>query len=448
MSTFMSTGTFTGTSTSTSTGASTQEGAEPAQGVYRTVTTCRVCGSERWQDVISFGRVPLANGFLEPADSYPDEGAYPLEVVSCRECRLLSLTAVVDPQVLYRTYSYVTSDSETMARHMRTVVELSRERLPAGDGLVVELGSNTGDQLLAFKEAGLRVLGVDPARNLATIAEERGVPTVAEYFDSATAKAVAAEHGKASLILGRHVFAHIDNVADVLAGARELLAEDGLFTVEVPYAVDLVERRAFDTIYHEHLSYFLISTLDRLFARHGLRTVDVRRMAVHGGSVLVSAGFADGPWRTHERVRELIDLERDGGYLSDGVYEEFAAGVEKICAELTDLVRSLVADGHRIAGYGASAKGTTLLSVLGLGRGELEFCTDTTPQKQGRVTPGTHIPVLAPEDVVRPPDYYLLLAWNYAEEILRKESDFLDAGGGFVIPVPEPRVHLRAVTAR
>ncbi|NJQ03814.1 class I SAM-dependent methyltransferase [Streptomyces zingiberis] len=417
--------------------------------VVRFVTDCRVCGGERWQKVISFGRVPLANGFLEEADSYPHEEAYPLEVVSCRDCRLLSLTAVVDPQVLYRTYSYVTSDSETMRQHMRTVVRLCGHhtgRRPGG--LVVELGSNTGDQLLAFQETGARVLGIDPARNLAAIAEERGVPTLAEYFGSALAATVADEHGKASLILGRHVFAHIDDLADVLAGVRALLAPDGLFTIEVPYAVDMVERLEFDTIYHEHLSYFLISTLDTLFARHGLRTVDVERLAVHGGSVLVSAGFADGPHPTGERVRELIDHERAAGYLSDGVYQEFATRVRHTCAELTRLVRDLVADGKRVAGYGASAKGTTLLNVCGLGRDELEFCTDTTPQKQGKVTPGTHIPVVAPQAVRRPPDLYLLLAWNYAEEILRREAAFLDAGGGFVLPVPEPTVRTGAVTAR
>ncbi|MEU6083138.1 class I SAM-dependent methyltransferase [Streptomyces sp. NPDC047108] len=415
----------------------------------RFVTACRVCGSERWQQVVSFGKVPLANGFLDADGSHEDEEAYPLEVISCRTCRLLSLTAVVDPQVLYRTYSYVTSGSETMARHLRTVVRLCGKRVDlAGGGLVVELGSNTGDQLLAFRAAGARILGVDPARNLAAIAVDRGVPTLPEYFDSATARAVADEHGKAALILGRHVFAHIDDVADVLAGVRELLAEDGLFTIEVPYAVDLVEQLAFDTIYHEHLSYFLISTLDALFARHGLRTVDVERLPVHGGSVLVSAAPAEGPWRTHDRVRALIEQERAAGYLDDAVYDAFAARVRTTCTDLSRLVRGLVADGHRIAAYGASAKGTTLLNICGLGRTELEFCTDTTPQKQGRLTPGTRIPVVAPEDVTRPPDHYLLLAWNYAEEILRKESAFLEGGGRFIIPVPEPTVRGEAVVSR
>ncbi|OJF15668.1 SAM-dependent methyltransferase [Couchioplanes caeruleus subsp. caeruleus] len=408
------------------------------------VTTCRVCGASSWQNVISFGDVPLANAFL---DQPGPEGAYPLELISCRECRLLSLTAVVDPRVLYRTYSYVTSESETMTRHMQEVVRLCAERVDSGR-LVVEVGSNTGNQLQLFQAAGHPVLGVDPARNLAAIAAERGVPTLAEYFGSDIAGAIAAVHGRASLILGRHVFAHIDDLTDVLAGVQALLTDDGLFAIEVPYAVDMVNTVAFDTIYHEHLSYFLISTLDRLFTRHGLRTVDVRRLAVHGGSVLVTAARSDSRWEASERVGELIAAEKDQGFLTDDRYEQFAARVRTTCTELTELVRKEVADGKRVAGYGASAKGTTLLNICGLTRAEVEFCTDTTPQKQGRFTPGTHIPIVAPEDVEEQPDLRLMLAWNYAEEILRREAAYLDAGGGFIIPVPEPVVHTRQGVGR
>ncbi|HEX8347130.1 MAG TPA: class I SAM-dependent methyltransferase [Actinoplanes sp.] len=415
--------------------------------IVNMVTTCRVCGAADWQDVISFGDVPLANAYLDADADVEREGAYPLELISCRECRLLSLTAVVDPQVLYRTYSYVTSNSETMTRHMHEVVRLCAERVPPG-GLVVELGSNTGDQLRIFQDAGYRALGVDPARNLAVIAEERGVPTLAEYFGSRIARTVAADQGPASLILGRHVFAHINDLADVLDGVKALLTDDGLFAIEVPYAVDLLDQVAFDTIYHEHLSYFLISTLDTLFARHGLRTVDVRRLTVHGGSVLVTAARADSDHVTHERVGELIAYEKEHGFHTDTRYEQFAARVRSTCTELTKLVRQEVAGGKRIAGYGASAKGTTLLNICGLGRDEVEFCTDTTPQKQGRITPGTHIPIVAPANVPKEPDLYLLLAWNYAEEILRRESAFLDAGGGFILPVPEPTIHTRQGAGR
>ncbi|KQX56322.1 MULTISPECIES: class I SAM-dependent methyltransferase [unclassified Streptomyces] len=408
----------------------------------RPVTSCRVCGGSDWQDVVDLGEVPLANAFLEPAASYEDEPAYPLGVISCRSCRLMSVTHVVDPEVMYRTYSYVTSDSETITRHMEFVATTCRERagFAAGD-LVVELGSNTGQQLEAFARQGCRVLGVDPARNLAAVADARGIPTLPEFFTEATASAVRRSHGPARLVLGRHVFAHIDDLAGVLAGVRALLAPDGVFAVEVPYAVDLLEKYAFDTIYHEHLSYFLVRTLDTLFTRHGLSLFDVERLPVHGGSLLVLVGRTEARRPVTDAVGALRAAEERAGLGSDAAYREFARGVRNVREELPALVRSLIAEGERIAGYGASAKGTTILNVCGLGADEVAYCTDTTTLKQGKVLPGTHIPVRSPGDARSdPPDVYLMLAWNYADEILRKEADFLRAGGRFVLPFPKPAV--------
>ncbi|MFF3303140.1 methyltransferase domain-containing protein [Streptomyces sp. NPDC001741] len=408
----------------------------------RPVTSCRVCGAADWQDVVSFGDVPLANAFLAPADSYEDEAAYPLGVISCRSCRLMSVTHVVDPEVMYRTYSYVTSDSETITRHMEFVARTCRERAALGAGdLVVELGSNTGQQLAAFARDGARVLGVDPARNLAAVASENGVRTLPEFFTETTAGEVHRSQGPARLILGRHVFAHIDDLAGVLAGVRALLAPDGVFAIEVPYAVDLLEKYAFDTIYHEHLSYFLLSTLDTLFTRHGLSLFDVERLPVHGGSLLVLAGRPEARRSVTGAVGELIAAEDRAGLHGDAAYREFARGVRSVREELPVLVRSLLAEGKRVAGYGASAKGTTILNICGLGADEVAYCTDTTTLKQDKVLPGTHIPVRSPGHARHdPPDVYLMLAWNYADEILRKEAEFLRAGGRFILPFPEPAV--------
>ncbi|MBV2153194.1 class I SAM-dependent methyltransferase [Kitasatospora sp. SUK 42] len=406
----------------------------------RPVTRCRVCEASDWQEVVSFGDVPLANAFLEPAASYVDEPAYPLGVVSCRSCRLMSVTHVVDAEVLYRTYSYVTSDSETMTRHMARVADLCRERagLAAGD-LVVELGSNTGQQLAAFAPHGARLLGVDPARNLTAAADRLGVPTVPEFFTAATAGAVRRDHGPARIILGRHVFAHIDDLAGVLAGVRELLASDGVFVIEVPYAVDLLEKNAFDTIYHEHLSYFLVRTLDTLFTRHGLSLFDVQRLPVHGGSLLAFVGRTEQGRPVGATVGALIADEERAELGSEAGYREFVRGVQVVREELPTLVRSLVEEGNRVAGYGASAKGTTILNICGLGPDEVAYCTDTTVLKQDKVLPGTHIPVRSPDWArTDPPDVYLMLAWNYADEILRKEEAFLRAGGRFVLPFPKP----------
>jgi SAM-dependent methyltransferase len=406
------------------------------------VTACRVCGKADWQEVIDLGSMPLAGRFPEPAESYDDEPSYPLGVVSCRSCRLMSLTHVVDPEVLYSIYPYTTSDSDTISRHMRHVVDVSVERfaIPAGS-LVVEIGSNVGTQLVAYREAGMRVLGIDPARNISAVANERGVPTLIEFFSVPTAAAVRQEHGPARLVLGRHVFAHIDNSAEVVAAARELLDPDGLFAIEVPYAMDMLDQNEFDTIYHEHLSYFAISPLVTLFRQHGMQVVDVERASVHGGSVLVFAGLDDGPWPVRPIVGELLRAEERGGLFDDGTYHRFAAGSARLRNDLTDLVRRIAADGKVIAGYGAPAKGNTLLNACGLGRAELAFCCDTTEFKQGKVLPGTHVPVRAPgyarEHV---PDYYLMLAWNYADEILRKERAFLERGGRFIVPNPKPAI--------
>lgn len=408
----------------------------------RQVDECRVCGKTDWQEVVSFGPMPLANGFPKPATSYDDEPYFPLTLVSCRGCRLLSLTLVVDPSVLYRDYSYVTSESRMIRDHMRYVAEMSCERfqIPPGS-LVVELGSNVGTQLMAFSDLGMKPLGVDPAENLAEIANIAGIQTLPDFFSAETARSIRGTYGEARLILGRHVFAHIDDLTDIIAGARELLSPEGVFAIEVPYALDMLEKVEFDTVYHEHLSYFLVGTLRTLFERHGMRVLDVERLNIHGGSILVFVGPQDSPWPVSPRITELLALEESRDLNDDATYRAFAEGVTRIRTDLPEVVRALKAQGKTIAGYGASAKGNTILNVCGIGLEELEFCSDTTVQKQGKVLPGTHVPVCTPEYAkTHAPDYYLLLAWNYADEIIRNERAFLDAGGGFIVPIPQPRV--------
>ena len=407
----------------------------------RRVRFCRTCGSDDWQDVVSLGTMPLANGYLDPADCH-DEPGYPLEVVTCRNCRLMSLTYVVDPTILYRNYLYVTPDSATITRHMCHVADLCRQQVPLRpNDLVVEVGSNTGAQLRLFRDFGVRTLGIDPARNLAAIAGGNGIETLPEFFTVDTARAVAESYGPARLILGRHVFAHIDDLTAVASAVSALLAHDGAFVIEIPYVVDLIERVAFDTIYHEHLSYFSVQTIKSFFERHGLRVYDVRRMPVHGGSILVFCGLIKSGWQVRPSVAELLDLERRIGLDDEATYVRFARKVERIGEELRGLVQGLAADGRTVAGYGAPAKGNTILNYCGLGPGDVSFCSDTISLKQGKLLPGTHIPVISPEQArAAQPDYYLLLAWNYAEEILAKESSFVADGGRFILPVPRPAV--------
>lgn len=411
-------------------------------GNARPVRSCRVCGKTDWQSVVSLGAMPLANGYLDSADCHDGEPRYPLDVISCRNCRLMSLTYVVDPATLYRNYFYVTSDSDTITQHMRYVTDLCRQQLSLQPGeLVVEVGSNTGAQLRLFMDAGMRTLGIDPARNLAAIASGNGIETLSEFFTADMARHVADRYGPARLILARHVFAHIDDVSAVATAVSALLSEDGAFVIEIPYAVDLIERVAFDTIYHEHLSYFLVRTLVTFFERHNLQVHDIRRLPVHGGSILVFVGLVNGKWRVQPSVAKLLDLEQRIDLDDDLTYLRFAHNVERIRDELCSLIRGLVAEGKTVAGYGAPAKGNTIMNFCGIGPGEMAFCSDTTSLKQGKLLPGTHIPIVSPEQARgAKPDYYLLLAWNYAEEILAKESSFLAGGGRFILPIPRPAI--------
>ncbi|OZM71887.1 SAM-dependent methyltransferase [Amycolatopsis antarctica] len=409
--------------------------------IVRRVDHCRVCDADDWIEVISFGSHPLANGFQPPADSY-EETAYPLDVIVCRRCRLMSIRHVIDPEVLFGHYVYLTSDSAQITGHMRHVAEVAAERSGMAPGdLVVELGSNIGTQLGIFQEAGMRAVGVDPARNLAEVANRNGVPTFATFFGAEVALRIEEEHGRAKFVLGRQCFAHIDDVQGVLDGVNAVIAPDGVLAIEVPYLLDLLDDNQFDTIFHEHLSYYSLSTLTTLFARKGLRVIDVERAPVHGGSIIVFATPESSPHGVRPSVAELRALETTRGIGTDAPYLAFAERTERAIGRIRSTVRELVGEGKRVAGYGAPSKGCALLQFCGLTAADIDFCTDTTVRKQGTVTPGTHIPVLSPADARRdPPDYYLLLAWNYAEEILAKESEFLRAGGGFIVPIPLPAV--------
>lgn len=406
------------------------------------VDACRVCGHRDWLEVISFGPVELANGFLDAGAPYPPEPKYPLDVVACRNCWLMCLRHIVDPEVLFADYVYVSQASAGLTRHMGHIVDWCTTQAGLSEGdLVVELGSNVGAQLALFAERGLRVIGVDPARNLAQIANDNGIETVADFFGPAGSGPIARDKGRAALVLGRQCFAHINDVHNVLDGVDAVLAPDGVLVIEVPYLGDLLEDNQFDTIFHEHLSYYSLGTLSTLFGLHGLRIVDLRRAKVHGGSIVVFAARAAAGREPAPAVAELLAVEAQRGMRTERAYREFAERTREVTGQVSQIVRDLVADGKRVAGYGAPSKGCTLLQLCGLGSADLEFCSDTTPAKQGTVLPGTHIPVWSPEQARQvPPDYYLLLAWNYADDIITSEREFLERGGHFIVPIPEPRV--------
>lgn len=338
---------------------------------------------------------------------------------------------------MFRDYLYVSGTSDTIPAHFAAYARDVAERFVPQGGLVVEIGSNDGTLLRAFDRSTVRVLGIEPARNIARMANDAGLPTIAEFFDEAIAAQIASEHGKAAAIIGNNVVAHIDDLHGLLRGVKTLLEKGGVFVAEFPYLVDLLDRRAYDTIYHEHLSYFSIASVVRLSGAFGMRVIDARRVSVHGGSIRV---FISTEGTASATVTELLDLERSMRLAEGEPLAPFVAHVRKQRDEL----RAMLVDirrHHEVAGYGAPAKGNTLLNYCGIDSSLLAFIVDRSPLKQGLLTPGTHVPVEAPERLVASDiKHTLLLAWNFADEILRQQDAYRSRGGQFIIPIPMPRV--------
>jgi SAM-dependent methyltransferase len=391
---------------------------------------------------MSFGEMPLANGLLGEADLDRPEERFPLELVFCESCALLQITESVDPEALFGEYAYFSSYSTTMVEHAAALVErLIRDRGLDGDSLAMEIASNDGYLLQHYVRAGVPALGIDPARNVVEAAAERGVETICAFFGEELAGELAAGGRLASVLHANNVLAHVPDVNGVVAGIAAVLAPDGVAVGETPYVRDLVERTEFDTVYHEHLFYHSLTALDLLFARNGLRIVDVERLDIHGGSLRVSAVRADSAEEPRPAVRELLDEEERLGIADSAYFEDFAARVEALRGELWDLLRDLKQQGHRIAAYGAAAKGATLLNAFGIGTDVLDFVADRSEHKQGLYMPGVRLPIVAPEHLLEAmPDDVLLLAWNFADEILEQQDDYRRRGGRFILPIPRPRL--------
>jgi novobiocin biosynthesis protein NovU/D-mycarose 3-C-methyltransferase len=403
---------------------------------------CRVCGAALPPPFLDLGAMPLANAFLESPSAFAGERAYPLAVRGCAACGLVQLDHVVPAEILYRDYIYVSATSEAVRRHAEELAERSVRAHGWGEGrLLVEIASNDGTVLKAFQKHGMRVLGVEPARNIAAVAEAEGVPTVAEFFTREAARGIRASHGAADGILARHVFAHVDDVHDFLDGAAHVLAPGGVLLIEVPYLGNLLDDLEFDTIYHEHLSYIALAPVERLCAAHGLRVVDVERVTLHGGSVILSIRHDAHPDRPSHRLATLREEERRRGVTDPAVWAAFATAVTRWKIDFTRLIDDLAGEGARFVGYGAAAKANTLLNFCPEVARRLVCILDRSAHKHGRFTPGTHI-LVEPVDVLAQTGatHMLILAWNFQEEIMRQMRPFAAAGGRFVLPIPRPRV--------
>ena len=404
---------------------------------------CRSCGGSEQHSILSLGSTPLANSLVrDPAVEAAAEPRYPLELVFCPVCLLVQITETVPPEVLFRDYLYFSSFSDTMLAHARELTARMKAALKLGErSLAVEIASNDGYLLQYYKQAGVPVMGIEPARNIAKVAEERGIPTVPEFFGLQLATELAADRKRADVLHANNVLAHVADLNGFVAGIHAILADEGVAALEFPYLGDMIDHCEFDTIYHEHLCYYSLGAIKHLFERHHLKLIAVERLPIHGGSLLLQVA-RDGSARAADpSVQALLDEENRRGMGSVDFYRGFARRVLALKDSLRALLTRLKGEGKRLAAYGAAAKGSTLLNTFGIGRETLDFVADRSTYKQGRYMPGVHIPIVPPEQILATmPDYTLLLTWNFADEILRQQQAYRDRGGKFIVPVPEVTV--------
>ena len=400
------------------------------------MTACRICGTELPAAFLSLGETPLANALVPPERHGELEPRFPLEVARCVDCGLVQLTVVVRPDILFREYLYASSASPPLAGHFGEYAEEIATRFAPKGSFVVEIGSNDGVLLRPLRARGLRVLGIEPSTNIAALATAAGLETLNEFFGRDVATEAAIAHGRARAILANNVLAHIDDLNDVLQGLDVLLDDQGVFVAEVPYLLDLLDHVEYDTIYHEHLSYFSLAPLQRLFLSGGFELFDVHRLPIHGGSIRIFVA-RQGTQRPTTALREAVDSERAAGLGESATYARFAERVVASRDALCRMLAELRGQGRSIAALGATAKGNTLLNYCGIGPELVTYVADSTPLKVGRLTPGMHI-LVRPERTIfdERPDYTLLLAWNYADAILDRFRDYTAAGGRFIHPIP------------
>lgn len=401
---------------------------------------CRLCIRRTVQQFLSLGSMPLANNFLTEDQLDLPEESYPIDICFCTTCGLVQLDYVVPPERLFRNYAYLTGASEPLKTHFAALAdEICQHHHLSQGSFMVDIGSNDGTLLTNFQKMGMHVLGIEPAKNVAQLAISNGIDTVNDFFGLEVAKALVAQHGPAEVITATNVLAHVNDLSDFLNGINCLMTADGIVVIEVPYLADLIANLEFDTIYHEHLSYFTLSSLNRLFTQFNLNITHASRIHIHGGSLRIYG--SKSIHRTSQLVDELLKSESDLKLDSLDTYLEFAGNVAELGGQIRSLLKSLKAGGASIAGYGAPAKGNVLLNYCQISTNILDYITDTTPFKQGQYTPGMHIPIFPPQRFYEnPPDFAFLLAWNYAEDILQKEIAYCSLGGKFIIPVPSPQI--------
>ncbi len=408
-----------------------------ANKVHSKRTACRLCGGPDFDVAFRLKPTPPANAYLQKDELGTPEPCFPLDLYVCRACHHAQLLDIVDPSVMFRHYAYVSGTSSVFVQHLKELRDDVLGRCLNKSPFMVEIGSNDGTLLKLFKERGVKVLGVEPADNLAAFANENGRPTLNAFFNSDTAAAVRAKDGPAHIICANNVLAHIDALSDVFGGIKDLMDKDGLCVFEVSYLVDVIEKGLFDTIYHEHVSYHSVGPVIGFLARAGLELFAAQRISTQGGSIRFFVQHANGPYKHDGSVEQLLGYEQELGLGTLSPFNALAARIERSSEALRAKIKDSKSKGARVGGYGAPAKVTTLMHHFGLGADDVEFLADDNPLKQGLYTPGKHVPIVDTSAISRnAPDYVVIFAWNFARSIVETHRAFVDKGGKFVIPLP------------
>ena len=402
---------------------------------------CRFCRAPLTRSFVDLGMTPLANSYLEKDEVTGEEHRYPLHARVCDDCLLVQVEAVVPPEAIFSDYAYFSSYSDSWVEHARRFAHEAVDRLGLGpDSLVVEVASNDGYLLRHFRDLDVPVLGIEPAANVAAVAREAGIPTDVRFFGAGVARELADRGSQADLVVANNVLAHVPDLGDFVDGLAELLKPGGVASVEVPHLLQLIRHVQFDTIYHEHLSYFSLITLERVFAASKMDIFDVEELGTHGGSLRIWAGET-GRRRPSSRLLAVREAERRAGLDDATAYEGFEAKVRRCRASVLAFLEQAMTDGQTVVAYGAAAKGNTLLNYCGIGREQIAYVVDRSPHKQGRFLPGSHLAIEHPARVVETkPDFLVLLPWNLREELTRQMAALRDWGGRFVTFIPEVSV--------
>jgi 2-polyprenyl-3-methyl-5-hydroxy-6-metoxy-1,4-benzoquinol methylase len=409
-----------------------------------TQNTCRSCGNPLKHTFVELGVSPLANSYLTEEQLQQMEPFYPLHAYVCDACYLVQLNEFESPEQIFSDYAYFSSYSESWLNHAKEYTNLMVERFGLNSNShVVEIASNDGYLLQYFQKKGIPVLGVEPAKNVAKVAQEAGIPTITKFFGVQTALKLSSEGKHADLMLGNNVLAHVPDLNDFVKGFKVLLKPQGIITMEFPHLMRLIEENQFDTIYHEHFSYFSLITVNKVFAKHGLTIFDVQELPTHGGSLRIYACHAENTSKpVSEQISDLLNREIDAGFTDLELYQSFGKRVKETKRNILDFMIKAKRKGKSLVGYGAPAKGNTLFNYCGIRTDFIDYTVDRSPHKQGHFLPGTRIPIYQPDKIKETkPDYLVILPWNLQDEIMEQMAHIRDWGGQFVTLIPKVRIY-------